>query len=269
MDNYIYFGKRGFYSALANASVQNSDTLTTTNFGKVPANRAFDDGLTEDAVGLEVFVRSASSNASTRGSAFTTDAVTGIAFTEGADATATTSEVGDVTKLIPASYAIASGVIQIRNFSTDGTNGYLVNAADTVIIREKLSSTNTALTTGMTNNQAALFKASNYLGADPVDSGTTAALASLDIDGTALDITKLHFKQGAGGTPANGTAADEVYITHLAGKFKEVCEAMEELYNGSNAKFSNGMYTFTDLISGKVTELDNRLGIRGCHLVIR
>jgi hypothetical protein len=264
MDNYVYFGKRSHFSHLSNTSgdLQNSDALTAANFGIVPANRAYDDGLTEAAVGIEVVVRQLAAADDSRGTALTTDFVTGALFTaQGSEANNKYAESGDVTKLLPASYVIASGEIQIRNFATDGTNGYLMNTANQIIIRELIGSTNDALTDVPAIQQAATFNMANFLGADPVDTAT-AAIVGVDVDGTALEKTKLVFKGGDG-----GATQDYVILTHAENKFKDICAAMESIRNGSYAKMGEGVYTFTDLINGGKTFWDNEFGIVGCHMV--
>lgn len=262
MDNYVYFGKRSHFSHLSNSN-QNSDTLNAANFGIVPADRAYNDGLTEAAVGIEVFIRALSTANDTRGTALAAqgDAVTGASFALGDTSDTDRSDSGDVTKLVPASYVIASGVLQVRNFSTDGTNGYLINAADQIVVRELIGSTNDALTDVPAIQQAGTFNMSMFLGADPVDTNT-AAVIGVDIDGTALEKTKLIFKGGDG-----GATQDYVVLTHAENKFKDICAAMESLKNGSFAKMGKGMYTFTDLINGGKTFFDNEFGIVGCHLV--
>lgn len=262
MDNYVYFGKRSHFSHLSNSN-QNSDTLTAANFGIVPGDRAYNDGLTEAAVGIEVFIRALSTANDTRGTALAAqgDAVTGASFALGDTSDTDRSDSGDVTKLVPASYVIASGVLQVRNFSTDGTNGYLINAADQIVVRELIGSTNDALTDVPAIQQAGTFNMSMFLGADPVDTNT-AAVVGVDIDGTALEKTKLIFKGGDG-----GATQDYVVLTHAENKFKDICAAMESLKNGSFAKMGKGMYTFTDLINGGKTFFDNEFGIVGCHLV--
>ena len=264
MDNYVYFGKRSHFSHLSNTSgdLQNSDELTAANFGIVPANRAYNDGSTEAAVGIEVVIRQLANADDTRGTALTTDFVTGALFTaQGSQSNNKYGETNDVTKLVPASYVIASGVLQIRNFSTDGTNGYLMNTANQIIVRELIGSTNDALTDVPAIQQAATFNMSNFLGADPVDTGT-AAIVGVDVDGTALEKTKLVFKGGDG-----GATQDYVILTHAENKFKDICAAMESLKNGSYVKMGKGMYTFTDLINGGKTFWDDEFGIVGCHMV--
>ena len=94
MDNYVYFGKRSHFSHLSNSN-QNSDALSAANFGIVPADRAFDDGLTEAAVGIEVFIRSLANADSARGTALTTAPVTGALFTaQGSQSNNRYSEIG-------------------------------------------------------------------------------------------------------------------------------------------------------------------------------
>jgi len=264
MDNYVYFGKRSHFSHLSNTSsdLQNSDELTAANFGIVPANRAYNDGLTEAAVGIEVIVRQLANADSTRGTALTTDFVTNALFTaQGSQSNNRYGETNDVTKLVPASYVIASGVLQIRNFATDGTNGYLMNTANQIVVRELIGSTNDALTDVPAIQQAGTFNMSMFLGADPVDTNT-AAIVGVDIDGTALEKTMLKFKGGDG-----GATNDYVVLTHAENKFKDICAAMESLRNGSYAKMGEGVYTFTDLINRGKTFWDNEFGIVGCHLV--
>ena len=268
MDNYVYFRKRGFFSSLSNGN-QNTDALSTTNFGIVPANRAFNDGLAEAAVGIEVFVGGGAAG-STRGTALSalldhkngvSTGVSPVGQTPIFAGTVATTVAGQRTRLVPASYVIASGVLQIRDFSTDGTNGYLLAAADQIIVRESLVSTNDALTDVPAINQAGCFNMKNYIGCDPVDTGT-AAVIGVDLDGTLLDATLISFK-GAD----NGATVDTVRITHAANKYKDVCIAMEEIANANNRRNGKGMITFTDLIGGANTKYEQELGIVGCSMI--
>lgn len=264
MDNYVYFGKRAHFSCLSNGD-QNSDALTAANFGIVPADRAYNDGLAEAAVGIEVFIRALSTANDTRGTALAAqgDAVTGASFALGDTSDTDRSDSGDVTKLVPASYVVATGVLQVRNFATDGTNGYLINAADQIIVRELIGSTNDALSDVPAINQAVCLNMKNFIGADPVDTATAATIG-VDIDGTAIDQTLLSFKS------VKGDATDDtILLTHKTGAFKDVCVAMEEIANGNYHRTGKGYYTFTDLMSGKKTLWDTRLGIIGCSMVVQ
>ena len=267
MDNYVYFGKRAHFSCLSNGN-QNSDALTAANFGIVPANRAYNDGLAEAAVGIEVFIRALSTANDTRGTALASqgDVVTGGSFALGLTSDTDRSDSGDVTKLVPASYVIASGVIQVRDFSTDGTNGYLINAADQIIVRELIGSTNDALSDVPAINQAVCLNMKNFIGADPVDTATAATIGVGIVDGAVAEIdqTLLSFKS------VKGDATDDtILLTHKTGEYKNVCIAMEEMANGMYHRTGKGYYTFTDLMSGKKTIWEDRLGIIGCSMIVQ
>tara|TARA_Y100001973_G_C5146176_1_gene305540 strand:+ start:376 stop:1185 length:810 start_codon:yes stop_codon:yes gene_type:complete len=265
MDNYVYFGKRSHFSHLANTSsnLQKSDALTATNFGIVPAN--FSAGTSTDAVrGIEVLIVAKEANGSTRGTAISAlkDVATGAAF---ASPVATTA-INDVSRMIWDAVGISSGVLTIANFGADGTNGYLIDAADQWIIREFIGSTNDDLSDVPAIQQAGCFNMNRFRGCDPVDT-STAATIGVDVKfGTAgsyeVEKTKIIFDGGDG-----GATQDYVVLTHAANKFKDICTAMETLRNGSYAKQGDGMYTFTDLMSGGTTFWDNEFGIVGCHMV--
>ena len=262
-DNYVYFRKRSHYSHLANTgdALQKSDTLSTTNFGIVPAD--FTAGSSTDAVrGIEVVVRAGEANASTRGANISAllDFNTGVAFA----GTLATTAIGDASHFTWDAMGIASGVLTIANFGADNDDGYLIDATDQWIIREYVGSTNDALTDVPAAQQRATFNMRHYLGCDPVDTGT-AAVVGVDVDGTAVEKTKISFRGGDG-----GATVDYVVLTHAANKFKDVCAWMEQLANGNYHRTSAGIYTFTDLITSggaKATAPEIELGIVGCHMV--
>jgi hypothetical protein len=262
-DNYVYFRKRSHYSHLANTGValQKSDTLSTANFGIVPAD--FTAASSTDAVrGIEVVVIANEANASTRGVNISAllDFNTGSAFA----GTVSTTAIGDASHFTWDAMGIASGVLTIANFAADGDDGYLIDAADQWVIREYAGSTNDALTDVPAAQQRATFNMRHYLGCDPVDTGT-AAVVGVDVDGTAVEKTKISFRGGDG-----GVTVDYVVLTHAANKFKDVCAWMEQLANGDYHRTSAGIYTFTDLITSggaKATAPEVELGIVGCHMV--
>ena len=276
MDNYVYFGKRSHFSCLANTSgnLQKSDALTAANFGIVPAN--FSKGTaTEEAQGFEIFIHTGEANASTRGVNLTAagDAITGIVKAGDAGAKATTV-IGDVTRLVFDTVGVASGVLTVDNFGTDGDDGYLIDATDQWIIREKIGSTNDALSDVPAINQAVCLNMANFISADPVDTATAATIgvAITGVYGksavggsvTEVDQTLLSFKSVKG-----DATNDTVLLTHKTGAYKDVCIAMEELANGTYHRNSKGYYTFTDLMSGQKTIWDERLGIVGCSMVVQ
>ena len=262
-DNYVYLRKRSHFSCLANTggNLQKSDALTAANFGIVPAN--FTAGASTDAArGIEVVIRTGEANDDTRGTAISAllDFSTGAAFAADVQDTV----IGDASHLTFPAMGIASGVLTIANFGADGTDGYLIDATDQWIIRETVASTNDALTDVPAAQQRATFNMRHYLGCDPVDTGT-AAVVGVDVDGTAVEKTKISFRGGDG-----GATVDYVVLTHAANKFKDVAAAMEELANGDYHRTAAGIYTFTDLITSggnKATKQEIELGIVGCHMV--
>ena len=62
-----------------------------------------------------------------------------------------------------------------------------------------------------------------------------------------------------------GSATDDtVTLTHTAGKYKDICNAMEIIANSNNYEDA---ITFFDLDSdGKITQFDPTLGIVGCWI---
>tara|TARA_R110001592_G_scaffold255220_1_gene518747 strand:+ start:617 stop:1444 length:828 start_codon:yes stop_codon:yes gene_type:complete len=273
MDNYVYFGKRSHFSCLANGSVQVSDALTAANFGIVPADFTAATA-TEFAQGYEIFIQTKEANASTRGTALTAlgDALTGVVKAGDAAAKATTI-IDDVTRLKFDTVGMSSGVLTVANFGADGTDGYLVDATDRWIIREKIGSTNDALSDVPAINQALCVNMANFISADPVDTATAATVGIGIIGGDAnglggtiadIDQTVLSFKSVKG-----DATNDTVLLTHTSGAYKEVCQAMEEMANGMYHRKGKGYYTFTDLMSGNKTIWEDRLGIIGCSMIVQ
>jgi len=273
MDNYVYFGKRSHFSCLANGSVQASDALTAANFGIVPADFTAATA-TEFAQGYEIFIQTKEANGSTRGTALTAlgDALTGVVKAGNAAAKATTI-IDDVTRLKFDTVGMSSGALTVANFGADGTDGYLVDAADRWIIREKIGSTNDAMSDVPAINQALCINMANFISADPVDTATAATVGIGIIGGNAdglggtiadIDQTLLSFKSVKG-----DATNDTILLTHTSGAYKDVCIAMEELANGTYHRQSKGYYTFTDLMSGNKTIWDNRLGIIGCSMIVQ
>ena len=268
MDNYVYFGKRSHFSCLANTGgdLQKSDALTTANFGIVPADFTAATA-TEEAQGYEVFIHTGEANASTRGTALTAlgDVVTGLVKAGNAGAKATTI-IGDVTRLKFDTVGMGTGVLTVANFGADGTDGYLIDATDQWIIREKIGSTNDALSDVPAINQAVCLNMANFISADPVDTATAVTIGVGILNGALVEIdqTLLSFKSVKG-----DATNDTILLTHKSGAYKDVMIAMEELANGGYHRQGKGYYTFTDLMSGKKTIWEDRLGIIGCSMVVQ
>ena len=268
MDNYVYFGKRSHFSCLANTSgnLQKSDALTAANFGIVPADFTAATA-TEEAQGYEMFIEAKEANGDTRGTALTAlgDVITGEVKAGNAAAKATTI-IGDVTRLKFDTVGMSSGVLTVANFGADGTDGYLIDAADRWIIREKIGSTNDALSDVPAINQAVCLNMANFISADPVDTATAATVGIGILGGEVVDIdqTRLSFKSVKG-----DATNDTILLTHRSGAYKDVMVAMEELANGTYHRQGKGYYTFTDLMSGGKTLWEDRLGIIGCSMVVQ
>jgi len=268
MDNYVYFGKRSHFSCLANTSgnLQKSDALTAANFGIVPADFTAATA-TEEAQGYEMFIHTGEANASTRGTALTAlgDVVTGLVKAGNAGAKATTI-IGDVTRLKFDTVGMGTGVLTVANFGADGTDGYLIDATDQWIIREKIGSTNDALSDVPAINQAVCLNMANFLSADPVDTATAVTIGVGILNGALVEIdqTLLSFKSVKG-----DATNDTILLTHKTGAYKDVMIAMEELANGMYHRKGKGYYTFTDLMSGKKTIWEDRLGIIGCSMQVQ
>jgi len=275
MDNYVYFGKRSHFSCLANTSgnLQKSDALTVANFGIVPADFTAATA-TEFAQGYEIFIKTGEANDLTRGTALTAlgDVLTGVVKAGSATAKRTTI-IGDVTRLKFDQVAMATGVLTVANFGADGGNGYLIDATDQWIIREKIGSTNDTLSDVPAINQAVCLNMANFISADPVDTATAATVGvgviggdNDGLGGTIADIdqTRLSFKSVKG-----DATNDTILLTHKTGAYKDVMIAMEELANGMYHRKGKGYYTFTDLMSGKKTIWEDRLGIIGCSMQVQ
>jgi len=236
---YVYFGTKGYLyetDSSADQTINGGSTLTLADHGIVPVNhtRAVgNESTSTDA--YRVVVKAATSAASTRGAAYTHDFVTGAAFTAGADSTATTSEIGDITNLSsPDAFGVSSGIITIANFSTDGDHGYLIGDDDEFWV-EQVARHDAAGNgpSASTLSMASCYPMFNYMGANPV------AYAGTHYDGTSLDQTDLHFAKRGG---ANGT--DIIRIIHTAGAYPNIVKTMEAIYNSG---VYNRAVTFYDL----------------------
>lgn len=261
---YVYFGTKGYLyetDSSADQTINGGSTLTLADHGIVPVDhtRAVgNESTSTDA--YRVIVKAATSAGSTRGAAYTNDFATGAAFTAGADATATTSEIGDITELAsPDAWGVSSGVITIANFSTDGDHGYLIGNNDEFWVEQTARHDAGGNGPGATTlSMASCYPMASYKGANPV------AYAGVHYDGTALDQTDLYFSKRSG---ANGS--DIIRLIHTAGKYPQIVKTMEAL---ANSGIYNRAVTFYDLdttgaetfCGGPSLSGQNDLGIYGC-----
>ena len=259
---YIYFGQNGYLyetDSGTNQTINGGSTLTLAAHGMVPIDHTRNPAnVSTSTDAYRVVVKAATSAGSTRGATFTHDFVTGAAFTAGADATATTSEIGDVTELNADSWGVSSGVITLANYATDNDNGYLCGANDKFWVEQTARHDTVANGPAATNLSSAFaYPMTSFLGANPV------AYAGEHYDGTALDQTDLYFLKSDG----TGTT-DIIRLIHDSGNYPKIVKTMEKI---AHSGVYNKAITFYDLdINGAETfcspsmSNDNALGIKGC-----
>jgi hypothetical protein len=261
---YLYFGQKGYLyetDASANQTINGGSTLTLAAHGMVPIDHTRNPAnVSTSTDAYRVVVKAATSAAVTRGATFTHDFVTGAAFTAGSDATATTSEIGDVTELASAdAWGVSSGVITVANYATDNDNGYLFGSNDKFWVEQVARHDSAGNGPSSTQLSSAFaYPMSNFLSADPI------TYAGEHYDGTALDQTDLKFikSDGTGGV-------DVIRLVHTAGKYPDIVKTMTAL---NNCGIYHKAVTFYDLdvngvetfIGGPSLSGQNDLGIVGC-----
>ena len=194
---YLYFGRKGYYSqagVVASSGDAALTEITVANGGFVPVNVSAGAG---DAKGLQVVYRVHTAGTSKRGSAYTeANSAIGVKFgdlfTAQVGSLDITDEVGtgyadspanhvadQVTLLLDEGYSVSSGVVTIKDNSSDGslTAGALLTTADSVWVHDTklVASGNTPLNgTG----QDIVVAAKNFLGAATIaqDAGNGLSL---------------------------------------------------------------------------------------------
>jgi len=285
---YLYFGRKGYYSqagVAATSGTADLTALTIANSGMLPVDLSYGGG---DAKNLQVVYRVYDAGSSKRGSNYAAaSAHIGVEFADmfqkqtrdGLDTSDALSPYGtpanhvqgEVTLLLDEAWQSSSQVITIKDNSGSGStaDGALLTANDTVWVNETalIASGSTPLSAV---GQDICVAAKNFCGAQSLaadaGNGLTGGHSSHDggmhWNGDAIDVTELYFKSGD-----SARAADVILLKHTAGKFKEIMQIMQEFYNGSN---------YDDIIT--VHELDykgqnvhgafgdNGIKIYGCHI---
>jgi hypothetical protein len=217
---YLYFGRKGFQ---ATAGVVNGvyGALTNANSGMLPIAKA----NSVLSPSLRVLIKSTTVVAGVRGSllAALPD------FVDGSDLTAATAagEVVNVSAIVK-SYTIGSGDEVVTILDVSDTSGQTVIVGDTVYL-EEMNFDATVLPINTVGADLAV-PASAFIAAEPLAYTEGVGVnQGLDEAGNALDATRLIFKS------ANkaGAAVDTVDLVHTANKYKEICEAMQDLCNSS------------------------------------
>jgi len=255
---YLYFGSKGYYSqagVVAGSGTANLTATSIANAGFKTKDISYGAG---DAAGLEVVYRVYTAGSGKRGSSYTeANSNIGVTFADmfqkqtgaGLDTTDVASGTSyadtptahvqyEVTRLLDEAWQSSSQVVTIKDNSGSGstTAGALLTTADTVWVNETKLGTLGRNEPFQVVGQDLCVPAKNFLGATPVtcDTGNgmvggTGATSGIHWNGDGIDITELHFKSGD-----SSIAMDTVLLKHTAGKFKEVCEVMQHLYNGNN-----------------------------------
>ena len=253
---YIYFGTKGYWNTPGVAPTSNVAALATFSIetaGLLTASKA--NTVVPATLGYRVIHRAGDAVDDTRGTDYTTDFVTGVAFGDAtawdADKNDDDKQVGQVTNLSDAAAFIsgsANGVITIGDntatggtVGSDATNGITMTTNDTVVVEQ--FKRNDAPGNGASAGELSscyAYPMTSFLGANPV------AYAKTHYDGTALDQTDLHFvkSDGAGTT-------DIIRVIHTAGKYPDLVKTMEAI---ANCGVYHRAITFYDLdINGAET----------------
>tara|TARA_R110002012_G_scaffold181913_1_gene348319 strand:+ start:743 stop:1543 length:801 start_codon:yes stop_codon:yes gene_type:complete len=225
-----------------------ANTADGTGFGNIvnPGTAATDLIVTVTADGAE---------AGHRGTQYTLDAMTGVAFASNVNVAN-----NDVTRIHSDDLALhaSNGTLTITGVST--AVGYNLSLGETVKIwsylgagdtdtkvvpfHSVLNATNAhAASTAFTENDGLVVPAANFLGADPL-TATTTRLSFKSLTGTAAD--------------------DDVVLVHGSGKFKAVCEMMQAAINADRR---GTPIVITDVANGIVPfggQFD--LGITECQI---
>lgn len=221
---YLYFGRKGYHAI---AAVVNGiyPALTIANSGMMPAVKA--DSVLPSLTGMRVVHRAVDAVGGARGTDYTVDFVTGATMNQAIAA-------DDVTELTSATaYQVGSGdeIFTILKETASEAAGITATVNDTMYFEEyAFNAFVPPINTGADNTVGfadLCVPATSFLGAEPLAyTDGAAGDAGLHYDGTALDATRLYFKSGD-----NSPTVDTVDLVHTADKFKDICEAMEDLMN--------------------------------------
>ena len=228
----------------------NTVTLTLADFGNIitPGTAATD---------LEVVIEHKAAISAGRGTKYTRDDVTGGNFTAAAN-----TAIGEFTRIASADMALHASSGKLTFTAQSGANGIDLAETDVVTVISYYGagdsndgSTNATggagsaaaianvASTAFTMADGVLLPAANYLGADSITT-TKTRLSFKSLSGTAVD--------------------DDVLLHHTAGKFKNICRAMEGVINGSAVKRGN-VVTMTDVFNNTIIN-GHDLGIAECHI---
>ena len=231
---YLYFGRKGYYVEAAPAvssNVMALTALTNPNSGMLPIDKTV--SVVPSTRGFRVLHRAVDAVDDKRGTDYTQDFVTGELF---ASTTAWASaknaddiQAGQVTELSSDSaFIVGTQVVTVGNNVAAGTAGTVatgLTATTNDFFYVEEYQFNAGVLPIATIGADLCVPATSLIGIEPL--GYTAG-GGLHYDQTAIDKTRLIFKSGDG-----DRTVDTVDIIHTGYKFKEVCEAMEDLCNST------------------------------------
>lgn len=222
---YLYFGRKGYYAV---AGIVNGDyastPLTIANSFMLPADVA--SGVLKPW--LELTHRAVDAQASTKRSAIviTAGPRPGTAAFSGTPANIV---AGEVSILDSSTGCFIDGTNEL-NINVVGTDGGLTPTTNDFFYLEEVAlsvvgdPTAAAVLPYNTVGADICLPASAFISAEPI---AYTAGGGVHWDSEAQDSTQLIFKSINGG----GNGVDTVTLIHTADKFKEICEAMQDLCN--------------------------------------
>lgn len=256
--NFLRFmGYREQSITVAGNSIHDSGHGDANTITLTDAADGFGDVVTPGTNGRDLIVTVTADGAESgaRGTQYTIDASTGVAFAAAANVAS-----GDVTRLHSDDLTLHDSSGKLAIAAKSSAVGYDLNAgevvrvisylgagdADTKVVghHSVLNATNTHEdSTAFTQADGIVVPAANYLGADPL-SATATRLSFKSLTGTAVD--------------------DDIVLVHASGKFKAVCEMMEAAIN---ADHTHAPIVITDVANSIIPfsgQFD--LGITACQI---
>jgi len=228
----------------------NTVTLTAGDFGDIitPGTAVTD---------LEVVIEHKAATTAGRGTKYTRDDVTGADFTSAANVA-----IGEFTRMASADMTLHNSSGKLTFTAQSGADGIDLKEDDEVTVisyygagdsndgstnasngRGSAAAIANVASTAFTMADGVVLPAANYLGADSITT-TKTRLSFKSLSGTAVD--------------------DDVLLHHTAGKFKDICRAVESAING-NAIKRGSIITMTDVFNS-TTIKGTDLGITECHI---
>jgi hypothetical protein len=255
---YLYFGRKGYMARAAIASGDYSGTaMTIANAMMLPADVA--SGVLKPA--LELTHRAVDAQTSKRSAiVIAAGPRPGTPAFTGGNAFANIV-AGEVSILDSSTGCFIDGTNEL-NINVVGTDGGITPTANDFIYLEEVAvsvagdPTASAVLPFNTTGADICLPASSFISAQPL---AYTAGGGIHWDGTAQDATQLIFKPLK---PQAGGGVKTISIIHTANKYKEICEAMQDLCNSQVTEEAIKVHHLT--ASGQV--LHNAFSSRGIRV---